>query len=65
MYSRWTELFEIELIIYIKMDLALNNLQRLICQNTQPTNQPMPSLIGIIVHDGNKYGLAQIITLYC
>ena len=24
-------LFEIELIIYIKMDLALNNLQRLIC----------------------------------
>ena len=25
------EFFEIELIIYIKMDLALNNLQRLIC----------------------------------
>ena len=38
MYSRQTELFEIELIIYIKMDLALNNLQRLICHKTQPTN---------------------------
>ena len=31
-------MFEIELIIYIKMDLALNNLQRLICHKTQPTN---------------------------
>ena len=30
-----------ELIIYIKMDLALNNLQRLICHKTKPnqTNQ--------------------------
>ena len=27
-----------ELIIYIKMDLALNNQQRLICHKTQPTN---------------------------
>ena len=26
-----TEFFEIELNIYIKMDLPLNNLQRLIC----------------------------------
>ena len=26
-----------ELIIYIKMDLALNNLQRLICHKTQQT----------------------------
>ena len=34
-----TELFEIELIIFIKMDLALNNLQRLICHKTQTTNQ--------------------------
>ena len=33
-------MFEIELIICIKMDLALNNLQRLICYKTQPTNQP-------------------------
>ena len=32
-----------ELIIYIKMDLALNNLQRLKCQKktNQPTNQPI------------------------
>ena len=30
-----------ELIICLKMDLALNNLQRLIChKNNQPTNQP-------------------------
>ena len=35
-----TELFEIELIIYIKMDLALDNLQRLKCHKTnQQTNQ--------------------------
>ena len=32
-----TELFEIELTICIKMDLVLNNLQRLICHKTQPT----------------------------
>ena len=29
---------KIELIIYIKMDLALNNLQRLMCHKTQPAN---------------------------
>ena len=29
-------MFEIELIIYIKMDLALNNLERLICHKTKP-----------------------------
>ena len=34
-----TKLFEIELIIWIKIDLALNNLQRLICYVTQTTNQ--------------------------
>ena len=34
-------MFERELIIYVKMDLALNNLQRLICHETQPNNQPM------------------------
>ena len=38
------ELFEIELIIYIKIDLALNNLQRLICHKTQPTNCTYPKL---------------------
>ena len=27
------------MIIYIKMDLVLNNLQSLICHKTQPTNQ--------------------------
>ena len=32
-------LFEIELIICIKMDLDLNNLQRLICHKTQTTNK--------------------------
>ena len=40
LYLCLTELFEIELIIYIKMDLALNNLQRLICHKTQQTKQP-------------------------
>ena len=30
-----------EQIIYIKMDLALNNLQRLICHKTQQTNMKM------------------------
>ena len=29
-----------ELIIRIEIDLALNNLQRLICHKTQPTDQP-------------------------
>ena len=32
-----TELFEIELFICIKMNLSLNNLQRLICHKNQPT----------------------------
>ena len=41
MYSCLTELFKIELIICIKMDLALNNLQKLIGHKTnQPTNKP-------------------------
>ena len=31
------KLFEIELIICIKMDLALDNRQRLICHKIQPT----------------------------
>ena len=33
-------MFEIELIICIKIDLALNNLQKLICHKTQSINQP-------------------------
>ena len=32
----FTELFEIELFIYIKLELALNNLQRLKCHETKP-----------------------------
>ena len=35
LYTHETELFEIEQIICIKMDLALNNLQMLICHKTQ------------------------------
>ena len=31
-------MFQIELIICIKMDLALNNLQSLLCLKIQPTN---------------------------
>ena len=41
MYSCLNELFYIELIICIKMYLVLNNLQRLICHKTQPTNQTL------------------------
>ena len=33
------ELFEIELFFCIKMDLALNNLQRVICHKTQTNKQ--------------------------
>ena len=38
-YSYQNELFEIELIISRKMDLALNNLQRLISHENQTTSQ--------------------------
>ena len=42
-------MFEIELTICIKIDFAINNLQRLICHKTQPTNHLLfphiPSLI--------------------
>ena len=37
-----------ELIIYIKMDLALNNLQRLICHKTKPNKQ---IILNIIHHE--------------
>ena len=37
-YSWLTELFEIVLIIGIKIDLALNNIQKMIYYKTQPTN---------------------------
>ena len=39
-------MFEIELFICIKMDLALNNLQRLICHKTQ-TNKHVHYLLGV------------------
>ena len=43
LFSQWEKgtivLFVIELIIYTKMDLALNNLKRLRCHKTQPTKQ--------------------------
>ena len=35
------ELFEIELIICMKMDVGLNNLQRLICHKTETTVKPL------------------------
>ena len=40
--------FSIEQIIYIKMDLVLNNLQRLICHKTKQTKHHplLPSLPG-------------------
>ena len=34
-----TKLFEIELFICIKMDLTLNNIQKLICHKNQTANQ--------------------------
>ena len=40
-----TELFEIKLIIWIKIDLALNNLQSVIYHKTQPINRVLHLLI--------------------
>ena len=45
MYICYTKLFSIEQIIYIKMDLALNNLQRLICHKIK---QNKPNNIDIL-----------------
>ena len=50
LYTCKTEMFEIEQIIYNKMDLALNNLQRLLCHKTQPTNQPTNQHLTPIVY---------------
>ena len=38
-YLCWTELFEIELFICIKIDLALNNLQWLKCHKIKPNQE--------------------------
>ena len=40
LYLYETELFEIELFIRIKMDLALNNLERLIRHKNQTKTKP-------------------------
>ena len=43
-------IFKIELIIYIKMDLALYNLQKLICHKTKPNQtKPKPSVWLLII----------------
>ena len=47
-------MFEIELVICIKMDLALNNLQRLICHKTQTTKAPTCLPINLFIY---QFGL--------
>ena len=48
-------MFEIELIYYIKMDLMLNNLKRLICHKTnQPTNQPFSHISMTLITEWRK-----------
>ena len=50
-----TELFEIELFISIKMDLALDNLQRLISHETQTNKKILAySQINKNIHNGRK-----------
>ena len=39
------------MIIYIKMDLALNNLQRLICHKTKPTKQTNKKLNKLMIRN--------------
>ena len=54
-----TELFEIELHICIKMDLALNNPQRLICHKTLPASLSSATTPGPIEpgNNGNEWVL--------
>ena len=47
-------MFEIELIICMKMDFALNKLQGLICHKNQPTNQPKELTVNKI-HCANNF----------
>ena len=49
MYLCKTELFEIELCMCIKMDLALINLQRLLYHKTQ-TNKRMKNILCIYIY---------------
>ena len=55
MYLCQTELFEIELFIWINMDLALNNLQWLMYHKIKP-NQATNYLFGFNI--GKKQNLA-------
>ena len=57
-------MFEIELIICIKMDLALNNLQRLICHQTKTTNQPVTWVTDSISYDYNHFAKHAVVILY-
>ena len=53
-------MFEIELIICIKTDLALNNLQRLIYHETQPTKPVKLRLeIDFVSHPAHPEGLGK------
>ena len=66
MYLCSTELFSIEQIIYIKMDLALNNLQRLICHKTQqtkpnPQNQSKTESINFPAHQRDRQDFTHIL----
>ena len=45
-------MFKIEQILYIKMDLALNNLQRLICHKTQQT-KPNQKALRVAITDSS------------
>ena len=41
-----------------KMDLALNNLQNLICHKTQPTNKPtLVTWNYVIAYENTKFGI--------
>ena len=42
-------MFEIKLIIYIKIDLVLNNQQRLICHKTKPNQNHLEETLSIIL----------------
>ena len=58
-----TEFFEIQVIICIKLDFALNNLQRLICHKIQTTNQPSLYIYIKYIRFGlvGFYGLSTIV----
>ena len=63
MYLCWAELFSIEQIIYIKMDLALNNLQRLICHKTKQTKPELLHITAWIVWNRNVFDNLTVLML--